>query len=187
MKIKCFNQKKMWVALVLFSTLCNSLTAQNMENELSKKQKSIIPIAAFTAKGDMARLDTALNNGLNTGLTINEIKEVLTHLYAYTGFPRSLNGINTFMSVLKERAAKGIIDENGNDAEPLPNNKTSLELGTEVQTRLSGAPVKGGAMDFAPAIDYYLKAHLFGDIFGRNNIKESDRELATLSALSALE
>lgn len=187
MNILCLNQKRMWIAFVLFSTLCNPLIAQNMENELSKKQRSIIPIAAFTAKGDMERLDTALNNGLDAGLTVDEIKEVLTHLYAYTGFPRSLNGLNVFMAVLSDRTGKGIIDERGNDTDQLPRDRTSFELGTEIQTRLSGAPVKGGAMDFAPAIDYYLKAHLFGDIFGRNNIKESDRELATLSALSALE
>lgn len=158
-----------------------------MKNELTKRQQSIIPIAAFTAKGDMENLSAALNTGLDNGLTVNEVKEVLTHLYAYTGFPRSLNGISCFMSVLKERTDKGIIDENGKDATPLPDNKSSLEMGTEIQNRLSGNPVKGGIMAFAPAIDYYLKAHLFGDIFGRDNITESDRELATLSALSTLE
>lgn len=187
MKIECFINRKMWIAWVLLLTLCNPLIAQNMENELAKRQQSIIPIAAFTAKGDMKNLSTALNKGLDNGLTVNEIKEVLTHLYAYTGFPRSLNGISCFMSVLKERTGKGIVDETGKEATPLPNNKSSLELGTEVQTRLSGNPVTGGAMNFAPAIDYYLKAHLFGDIFGRDNISESDRELATLAALSALE
>lgn len=179
---------------VIGMTLCATLgmgeilpvEAQNTD-ALNRRQQAIVPIAAFTAKGDMESLSTALNKGLDNGLTVNEIKEVLTHLYAYTGFPRSLNGINCFMSVLKERADKGIADETGKEASPLPDNKSSLELGTEVQTRLSGNPVTSGVMDFAPVIDYYLKAHLFGDIFGRDNITESDRELATLSALSALE
>ena len=187
MKIKFIINKKMWISWVFLLTLCSPITAQSMEHKLTKRQQSIIPIAAFTAKGDMENLSTALNKGLDNGLTINEIKEVLTHLYAYTGFPRSLNGISCFMSVLKERTDKGIVDVTGNDASPLPNDKSSLELGTEVQTRLSGSPVTGGVMAFAPVIDYYLKAHLFGDIFGRDNIAESDRELATLSALSALE
>ena len=93
MKIECFINRKMWIAWVLLLTLCNPLIAQNMENELTKRQQSIIPIAAFTAKGDMKNLSTALNKGLDNGLTVNEIKEVLTHLYAYTGFPRSLNGM----------------------------------------------------------------------------------------------
>ena len=179
---------------VIGMTLCATLgmgeilpvEAQNTE-ALNRRQQAIVSIAAFTAKGDMKNLSAALNKGLDNGLTVNEIKEVLTHLYAYIGFPRSLNGINCFMSVLKDRTGKGIADETGKEASPLPDNKSSLELGTEVQTRLSGNAVTGGVIDFAPAINYYLKAHLFGDIFGRDNITESDREPATLSALSALE
>jgi 4-carboxymuconolactone decarboxylase len=86
---------------------------------LSTKQQSIIPIAAFTAIGDLARLRTALHDGLDAGLTVNEIKEILVHLYAYAGFPRSLNGINTFMAVMDERQASGIKDEMGKEASPL--------------------------------------------------------------------
>ena len=57
---------------------------------LNPKQQSIIPIAAFTANGDLDNLKTALHDGLTAGLTVNEIKEILVHLYAYAGFPRSL-------------------------------------------------------------------------------------------------
>lgn len=187
MKIKSFINQRIWIAGVLLATLCNPLMAQSMETELTERQQSIIPIAAFAAKGDMEKLSAALNKGLDSGLTISEIKEVLTHIYAYAGFPRSLNGINCFMTVLEDRTAKGIMDAPGKDASPLPADKSSLELGTEIQTRLSGSFVKGGAMDFAPTIDYCLKAHLFGDMFGRDNISESDRELVTLSILASLE
>ena len=75
---------------------------------LSQKRQCIIPIAAFTADGDINRLKPALNQGLDAGLTINEIKEVLVHLYAYSGFPRSLNALFAFMAVIDERKAKGI-------------------------------------------------------------------------------
>lgn len=160
--------------------------AQEMET-LSKKQQAIVPIAALTAKGDTEHLREALTEGLDAGLTISEIKEILTHLYAYAGFPRSLNALTTFKSVLDERSAKGITDAKGTEATPMPTGKTALELGTEIQTRLSGRPVEGGIMSFAPAIDYCLKAHLFGDLFGRDNLDEASREIATLSALSALD
>ena len=80
------------------------------KQSLSAKQAAIVTIASFTAKGDLAQLKGALNEGLNAGLTVNEIKEVLVQMYAYTGFPRSLNGIGTFMTVLDERKAKGIQD-----------------------------------------------------------------------------
>ncbi len=95
--------------------------AQTMKNEgLNAKQEKIVTIAAFTAKGDLQKLKTALNEGLDAGLTINEIKEILVQMYAYAGFPRSLNGIYTFMGVMEEREQKGIKDELGKEASPLP-------------------------------------------------------------------
>ena len=49
-----------------------------MNNQgLSAKQEGIVPIAAFTARGDLRKLKTALGDGLDAGLTINEIKEIL--------------------------------------------------------------------------------------------------------------
>lgn len=53
-----------------------------------------------------------------------------------------------------------------------------LAVGTENQTKLVGAPVKGALFNFAPAIDQHLKAHLFGDIFARANLDWKNRELA---------
>ena len=96
----------------------NKGEVKSMENQvpkklfdtLSTKQKSIIPIAAHTATGDIQKLEFALNKGLDSGLTINEIKEIFVHSYAYAGFPRALNGINTFMSVLDKRTKQGIKD-----------------------------------------------------------------------------
>ena len=44
----------------------------------------------------------------------------------------------------------------------------------------------GPLFDFAPAIDEYLKTHLFGDIFARSNLDWQSRELATLGILAAL-
>lgn len=154
---------------------------------LSSKQKGIIPIAAFTAKGDLEKLKVSLNEGLDAGLTVNEIKEILVQLYAYAGFPRSLNGIGTFMGVMEERQKKGIKDETGREASPLPANKSSVELGTDIQTQLVGKPVAGAIYTFAPAIDQFLKGHLFDDIFGRDNLDFQSREIATISALASME
>jgi len=158
-----------------------------MQVLLNKKERSIIPIAAFTANGDIAKLKKSLNSGLNSGLTINEIKEVLVQMYAYAGFPRSLNGLGIFMSVITERKNQGINDVLGAQSTLLSNDKTSLELGTENQTRLIGHPVSGDLFEFAPAIDQYLKAHLFGDIFQRDALSWKERELATIAALANMQ
>lgn len=156
------------------------------EQELSSKQRAIGPIAGATAAGDMAQLNAALDRGLDAGLSVGDAKEILVQLYAYTGFPRSLNALGELMKVVDARKRRGITDVPGRDPGPIPTGKELLEAGTANQTRLSGAPVKGALFDFAPAIDQYLKTHLFGDIFARDNFDWQSRELATVAALAAM-
>ena len=155
-----------------------------MKSEFTAKQKAIIPIAAFTASGDIDKLKVSLDEGLDAGLTVNEIKEIQVQLYAYAGFPRSLNGLAAFMEVMNERVKKGIEDTVGKSSSPLPTDQTSLEFGTANQTKLIGAPVSGGLFDFSPQVDEYLKAHLFGDIFQRDVLTWQEREIATIAALA---
>ena len=93
----------------------SSYAQRTVESDLAltPKQQSIVPIAAYTANGELQHLKSALNEGLDAGLTINEIKEIIVHLYAYGGFPRSIIGLQTFMEVLDERKTRGIKDETG--------------------------------------------------------------------------
>lgn len=172
------------IASVIFLLLCSNSKANGQS--LSSKEESIVTISAFTANGDLSLLRNSLNKGLNAGLTVNEIKEILVQLYAYAGFPRSLNALQTFQSVLNERRQKGVQDPPGRLPNPLSTVKTKLQFGTEMQTKLVGATIQGGIYEFAPAIDQFLKEHLFGDIFGRDNLDWKTRELATISALASL-
>jgi alkylhydroperoxidase/carboxymuconolactone decarboxylase family protein YurZ len=156
---------------------------------LSPKQQSIVAISAFTANGDLEKLKMALSEGLDAGLTVNEIKEVLVQMYAYCGFPRSLNGISTFMAVMDERQKKGIKDETGKEASPLPAGMNKDEYGAKVRAKLSGRdviPPPSGYQLFVPVIDTFLKEHLFADIFVRDILDYQGRELATLSALASM-
>ncbi|WP_250032475.1 (R)-mandelonitrile lyase [Paractinoplanes maris] len=153
---------------------------------LSDQHAAITMIGAFTASGDLPRLTTALKQSLDAGVTVNQVKEVLVQMYAYAGFPRSLNAISTFMTVLEHRQDNGTKDESGPEPSPLPDGTDILELGTANQTELTGAPVTGPLFDFAPAIDEFLKAHLFGDIFSRDNLDWRSREIATIAALATL-
>lgn len=154
---------------------------------LTARQQAIVPIAAFAAAGDIAKLNAALNQGLDAGLTVSDAKEVLVQLYAYAGFPRSLNALGELMKVLEARKQRGIQDVPGSaPSRAIPKGEALLAAGTANQTKLSGGPVKGPLFDFAPAIDEYLKTHLFGDIFERDNLDWQSRELATVGMLSAL-
>ena len=155
---------------------------QNMT--LTSKQQALVAIAANEAKGNIEGLKAALNEGLETGLTVSEAKEALSQLYAYTGFPRSLNALGALQQVIKERSEAGLRVEKGREADQLPKDYDALKQGTEVQTQLCGG--KPFTYTFAPQTDYYLKAHLFGDIFARNNLTFAEREIVTVSAISAL-
>lgn len=152
---------------------------------LTLRQQDIAIIATYTATGNLTELDTAINKGLDDKLTINEIKEILIQLYAYCGFPRSLNGLGVLLSVVEKRKKDGKKDIEGESGASLVGDK--LIIGTKVQTDLAGKPVEGELFDFAPGIDEFLKTHLFGDIFARGVLSYKDREIATISALSAME
>lgn len=161
--------------------------AQSSRHNLEMRHQHIVAISAFTTKGDLERLKIALTAALDAKLTINEIKEALTHLYAYCGFPRSIQGLNTLMAVLDTRKAQGITDETGKTASPIPDDLSKYERGKKVLEALTGqqqvTPPKSGYGAFSPEIDVFLKEHLFADIFGRDVLSYQDREIATITAL----
>ncbi|MGL5387249.1 MAG: carboxymuconolactone decarboxylase family protein [Serratia sp. (in: enterobacteria)] len=157
-----------------------------VSDSLSARQQAIPLIASFMASSNMAKLNTALNQGLDAGLTVNETKEILVQLYAYTGFPRSLNALNEFMKVVEARKQRGINDIQGKEpVSPVPVGEELRRIGTANQTKISGAPVQGPLFEFAPVINQFLQTHLFGDIFARDNLDWQSRELATVGALAA--
>jgi 4-carboxymuconolactone decarboxylase len=163
-------------------------TKMSNNQTLDAKQQSIVTISALTAVGDLENLQRALNGGLDSGLTVNEVKDVLVQMYAYCGFPRSLNGINAFMPVLEERKKRGTTDVEGKMATPITDGD-KYERGRKTLEKLTGQPQSKPAKgfgEFSPAIDRYLKEHLFADIFDSDVLTYQQRELATISALAAM-
>ncbi len=184
------NKLIKYILIIMAIVVSNSTNAQTNEDQnLDSKQEAIIRIAALTGKGDLDKLKTELNTGLDAGLTINQIKETLMHVYAYAGFPRSLRGLQTFISVLEEREAQGIRDELGSDASPINDERSKYERGKAILQELSGTPEtepKTGYAAFAPTIEVFLKEHLFADIFERDVLTYQERELVTISVLTSI-
>lgn len=165
------------------------MNAQNNNQSLNVHQQSMARIAALTAAGKVEQLKTELATGLDVGMTINEIKEALVQLYAYCGFPRSLNGINALMAVIEERKAKGIEDVVGRDASATADTSDKYQTGKQTLEVLTKRPETGpktGFAAFAPVIDTFLKEHLFADIFSRDILNHRQREFVTISALAAM-
>ena len=152
--------------------------------------------AAWAAKGDLEHLETAVPQALDHGVTINELKDAFAQLYAYAGFPRSLNALGVLEKILKECTKDGCTMYEGKIVQwslgkPFVRPAVwddageALRTGTAMQTRDEG----GTPWDytFCPQADYYMKSHLFGDIYASDQLTPAERELVTVAALSAMD
>lgn len=177
----------LFTIMLSFVSLCHA--QGNIQSSLNAKQQAIVAISALTAQGDLKPLQAVFNRGLNAGLSINEIKEILIQLYAYAGFPRSLNAINTFQKVVEARQKQGIKDELGLAPKVITVDQNKYELGRRNLALLTGvepATKPSGYAAFVPTIEVFLKEHLFADIFERGVLDYQTRELVTISALASL-
>jgi 4-carboxymuconolactone decarboxylase len=156
---------------------------------LDVKLKEIAVIAALTALGNaQQQLKQHLNGALNVGCTINEIKEILLQMSAFAGFPACINAMNLLRTVLTERLSKGIEDEVGieptNEISPMDRYKVGSQVMSELDSRQVELLEKA-YNDFSPEL---VKLIICGqaDITARNNIDKKYREIASISAMTAL-
>lgn len=175
--------KNSLAVLMLGVALCGAGVVNAEDKVLSTKMQYLTRAACLEAQGDIHRLKEVFAQAIEHKVDLSSLKEAMSQLYAYTGFPRSLNATNALREVSEELAGKGVEVDEGKDAAPYPKDYDALKEGTAVQTKLSGKPFD---YTFSPALNYYLKAHLFGDIFKRDTLTPAERELVTVSALSGL-
>ena len=73
-------------------------------DNLDKKYRQIATIAALTALGNaQPQLKFHINAGLNIGLTIENVREIMLLMTIYAGFPAAINGTNILKEVVNER------------------------------------------------------------------------------------
>jgi 4-carboxymuconolactone decarboxylase len=156
---------------------------------LDIKLKEIAVVAALTALGNaQEQLRQHINGALNVGCAINEIKEIILQMSAFAGFPACINAMNLLRNVLTERKSKGINDKIGTE----PTNEISpmdrYKIGSQVMSELDSSQVElleKAYNDFSPEL---VKLVICGqaDITARNNIDKKYREIASISAMTAL-
>ena len=170
---------------------CGIVTSQTpkAEQAMDSKRQHITEVAALTGKGDLDKLKTVLIDGLNDGMAVSELKEVMVHAYAYCGFPRALRGLQTLVAVLDERKAKGIEDDWGRKASPITDTRSKYERGRDILVEISGIPADAPKADYAilaPEIEVFLKEHLFADLFERDVLTYAERELTTVAVIASM-
>ena len=61
--------------------------------ELSPRDRSLITVAALIMGGNSEQLPSHLARAKENGLTETELKEVITHLAFYAGWPRAMSAL----------------------------------------------------------------------------------------------
>ncbi|MBT1299191.1 alpha/beta fold hydrolase [Phocaeicola dorei] len=174
---------------VLFGCGIAASQTPKAEQAMDSKRQHIAEVATLTSMGDLDKLKTVLTDGLNDGMTVSELKEVMVHTYAYCGFPRALRGLQTLVAVLDERKAKGFEDDWGREASPITDTRRKYERGRDILAEISGVPVDAPKADYAvlaPEIEVFLKEHLFADLFERDVLTYAERELTTVTVIASL-
>jgi 4-carboxymuconolactone decarboxylase len=71
--------------------------------DLSKRDRSLITVAALIAGGNTEQLPGHLMRAKDNGLTETELKEVITHLAFYAGWPKAMSAIAVAKRVFDEQ------------------------------------------------------------------------------------
>jgi len=157
---------------------------------LDLKSKEIATVAALTALGNaQPQLKVHLNGALNVGCTVNEIKEVILQMSAYSGFPTCINAMNALKDVLNERNKLGLKDNIGDSPTKEALSSTDkYEIGAKELSQLDSMQVERlerAYNEFSPDLAKFI-LHNYADIFTRNNLDKKYRQIATIAALTAL-
>lgn len=155
---------------------------------LDLKSKEIAVVAALAAMGNaLPQLKVHINGALNTGSSINEVKEVILQISVYSGFPSCINAMNTLNEVLQDREKFGIIDEIGKTPTNL-NQADRLKSGEQELSKLDSLQVerlRSAYNNFSPELVKFTLEYAYADIFSRDNLEEKFRQIATIAALTA--
>ena len=158
---------------------------------LDHKTKEIVIVAGLTAMGNVrAQLKVHLHAALNVGWTIAEVQEVILQMTVYSGFPSAVNGMTILKEVLEERKAQGVKDPKGHSKQvEIPEGKTRMDVGIAQLEKLDAAPLdklNEAFEDVSPDFMKYVLEYGFADILARPGLDYKTREMATISALTAL-
>lgn len=70
---------------------------------LSKRDRSLMVVSALIALGKERQMTGHFNRALDNGLSVDEIKEIITHLAFYSGWPTAMTAAAIFKDVVEKR------------------------------------------------------------------------------------
>nr|WP_245331796.1 carboxymuconolactone decarboxylase family protein [Bradyrhizobium sp. NAS80.1] len=143
---------------------------------LSRRDRSIVTVAALVARDQTVELPYYLALALDNGVKPSEISEIITHLAFYTGWANAMDAIPAAREVFKDR--------NIGVPELPPAAGPQLPL-DEAAERQRATRVGEQFGQITPSLVQYTTDVLFRDLWLRPALAPRDRSLVTVSALIA--
>lgn len=142
--------------------------------ELSRRDRSLVTVAALISRNDRAELPHYLNVALDSGVKPAEIAETITHLAFYAGWPNATAAALVVHNVFVHRHV---------DMTSLPGEKVDF-LPLDEETENKRATLVGSNFGkVSPGVVKYTTEALFLDLWLRPGLAPRDRSLVTVSAL----
>lgn len=159
--------------------------------QISRRDRSVIVISSLTAMAREIELKQHIGGGLNHGLSIDEVDEILVQLAPYIGMPFCFSASGIVDSVIAEREGTKTREVPRAEAIALDDEKRR-SAGLDVLSTLIGDPnldpVTTEAMILESQGDMgaLVMDYAFGDVWSRPQLSRRDRSLIVISALTAL-
>lgn len=159
--------------------------------QISRRDRSVIVISALTAMARETELKQHIAGGLNHGLSIDEVDEIMVQLSAYIGLPFALSGSMVVDAAVAER--EGTEHRTAPRAPALVrSDKQRRAAGLDVLTTLLGDPnldkkaTEAAIMGQQGDMGALVMDYAFGDVWSRPQLSRRDRSLIVISALTAI-
>lgn len=159
--------------------------------QFSRRDRSMSVIAALTAMAREVELKQHVAGGLNHGLSVDEVDEIMVQLSAYIGLPFALAGSTIIDTVIAERE--------GTETREIPRAPAIVQddekrraAGLDVLTTLLGDPnldkdlVESQILNSQGDMGSLVMDYAFGDVWSRPQLSRRDRSLIVVSALTAI-
>ncbi|MEH6543709.1 MAG: carboxymuconolactone decarboxylase family protein [Porticoccaceae bacterium] len=159
--------------------------------QLSRRDRNLIVLSILGTLNQTSQLKYYVPGALNHGLTPVEIREIMTHLAAYAGFPKALDAMAVSNRILAElghdTGPAGL-----GEAERLSDAERRAR-GVEVMARLSGNDQSSNPEEALTALagklgplGAYGIDFAFGEVWARPELSRRDRSLLVVSVLATL-
>ena len=143
---------------------------------LSKRDRSVVTLAAVITRNQAAELGPQLDHALNNGVAASEISELITHLAFYAGWGNAMGAVLPAHEAFTRHQV---------DIASLPQVQETLLPLNEAAEAQRAAFVESTFGTTAPGVVQNTTDYLFRDLWLRPALAPRDRSLVTVAALVA--